>query len=458
MIARPSRAASNWRPPALPTLAASPLSEEAAERADVLRTVTFYIALALVFMKFAMLQEIQTYVMHFNGRLMYILGVPALLGVLLSGGIRRALYGAATRYWYLFSLWLLICVPFSSWKSDSFRLARGFLLYQLIMLLVIAGLVSSWKEFRKVANAIGIAAVLNLVTARIFGGTGAERLSLEFGTVGNSNDYAAHLLLTLPFLLLFVYNSRSYFKRIAVFALLGVGALLILKTGSRGALLALICDVLFVFFRGSSRQRIVLLCLVPLTAAAVVPFLSSEVRTRILSFSSSEANVSTEAMESSEARGYLIRKAIEYSFEYPLFGVGPGQFSNFEGGHNKVIGRHGLFHSAHNSFILAFAEDGMPGGILFLTAYISTFLLLNRTYRRAKARADSTDIKDMAFCIMLAMTGFTVAITFLNFTYLFYGPALSGLAISLWRSANLEFARRDAAASKAVPRAAGLSA
>jgi putative inorganic carbon (hco3(-)) transporter len=443
VIAQPARVPPNWtntgaaspKPPTDPT---------AAERADVLRTVTFYMALSLVFIKFAMLQEIQAYVMGFKGYVLYIFGVPAILGVIVSGGIRRAMGGWPAWFWSLFSVWLFICIPFSSWKGDSFRVARGFLLYQFVLLVVISGLVLSWRECRLVVKAIGIAAIVNLIAARLFGAMsgGAERLTLDFGMVANSNDYAAHLLLTVPFLLIFVYNSKSVVLRIGACLVLAGGALIILRTGSRGALVAMGADILFVLWRGSVRQRIVLACLIPLTAAAILPFVPADVLKRIRSFSASGENVSVEAMESSQARSYLLRKAFEYAVEFPLAGVGPGQFSNYEGGHNEVYGKHGMYHSAHNSFILAFAETGVIGGILVLAAYCSTFLLLNRTYRRAKLRPDCKDIQNVAFCLMLAMVGFCVAIAFLNFTYFFYGPALGGLAISVWRAADVEFSRR----------------
>jgi hypothetical protein len=49
------------------------------------------------------------------------------------------------------------------------------------------------------------------------------------------------------------------------------------------------------------------------------------------------------------------------------------------------------------------------------------------------------------FCIMLGMVGFTVAITFLNFAYFFYLPAMAGLATGVWSAAEREFQLRGAA-------------
>ena len=414
-----------------------------ADSADPLRTVTFYTALALVFVKFGMLAEIQGLLMHFNAYLLYVFGIPAALGVFVAGGLRRTMAFRTARYWVAFNIWMFLCVPFSSWKFGSLMLAKGYLTNNLILMFVIAGLVVSWRECWLLVRAIAIAAIINILTGRFFASMEGGRLSLNFsGTVGNANDYAAHLLLTLPFLLLFVYNSRSVVKRVSALLALACGILMIVRTASRVALIALIVCALFAFFRGSAAQRLAMLCLVPVAMIAIPVFVSAGALQRIVSFSSSEQDVSQEAMESSDARRYVMRKSIEYTLQFPLFGVGPGQFPGYEGAHNEVFGTHGMWHQAHNAWLQASSECGIPGAIFLMAGYISSFLLLNRTYRQASRRSDCRDIRSTAFCVMLGMVGFLVAISFLNFAYLFYGPAMAGVAISIWRSANYEFEHR----------------
>ena len=440
----PSRPAQEeWYPPA-----AAVRESASADRADPLRTLTYYAALVLVFIKFGMLAEIQGQLMGFHGYLLYIFGAPAAIGVLMAGGVRRTLVGRPAYYWLAFSTWMIVCVPFSYWKYGSLMLAKNFVRDDTLMLFVIAGLTVSWRECRLLAKAIGIAAVINIATGRFFANSQGGRLSLNFGTVANSNDYAAHLLLTLPFLLLFVYNSKAVVVRAGALLLFCAGILVMLRTASRGALIALIICAIFAFARASAMQRVALLCLFPIVVAAVLVFVPSEALQRIRSFSASESDASQEALESTDARRYVMRKGIEYTLEYPLFGVGPGQFPSYEGAHNKVYGEHGMWHEAHDAWIEASSECGIPGGILLLAGYISSFLMLNRTYRKARQRPDCEDIRNTIFCIMLGMVGFCVAITFLNFAYLFYGPALAGIAIAMERAANYEFEHRVAAPAK----------
>lgn len=439
----------NVAPAVIPTQANAVAGPPFSEQADMLQTVAFYMGLAMAFTRFAMLQEIQTAVMHFKGYLLYVFGIPAIFGMVMAGGLQRTLKFRTAYYWVGYALWIFACVPFSTWRSDSLREAMGFARTNLVLLFVIAGLTVSWRQCRLLVQSIAVAAVVNLASSRIFGSVeaGDQRLGLDFGMVANANDFAAHLLMTLPFLLLVVYSSKSLVLRAAAILGVGFGILTVLKSGSRGSLVALLVVTLYVFLRGSTRDRIALACLIPLTLVAVMAFVPGRVLERLRSFSASSSNADRAALESSQTRAYLLRKALEYTFEFPLFGVGPAQFPNYEGTNTKSMGTHGYWHETHNSWLEASSECGIPGGLLFLGGWTSSLLLVNRTYRKAKTRPDCQDIQNVTFCTLLAIIGFCMAVTFLNFAYFFYGPAVGGLAIALSRAADGEFERRSLVAA-----------
>lgn len=416
---------------------------ELADRVDPMRRLTFYAALLLLLVKFAMLPEILGLVAGFNTRILYIVGIPAAIGLIVSGGVRRALAGAPAKIWLAFTCWMLVCVPFSSWKMGSLMLTTGFTRDGTLLMLTIAGLMVSWRECRLMIGAIGCGAMVSVLAGFAFASENGGRLSLSFnGIMGNSNDFAAHLILTLPFLLVVVYNSRSALARIAAGAIAGYGLLMIVRTASRGGTIALLVCAAFAFFASNARQRFVLLLVMPAAVILVLLLVPSTALQRIRSFSSSEQDVSQEALESTEARQYVLQKGIEYTLDFPLFGVGPGQFSSYEGSHNKLYGEHGMWHQTHNAWVQASSECGIPGGLLLLAGYISSFWILFRTWRQAARRSDCEDIRNTAFCALLGMAGFMVAITFLNFAYYFQGPALAGMAMVVRRAANYEFRHR----------------
>jgi len=286
---------------------------------------------------------------------------------------------------------------------------------------------------------------VNLMCARIFlKGVGSEhRVSLEFGSISNPNDLAAHLLFALPFLLWVAMSSKFILMRL--FALLGVvyGLYVILGTGSRGAFVALGVAVVYFLLRGTVRQRLVLVGIAPIVAAVLLTVVPTRVLQRLVSFSASDADAVGDAIASSTTRQYLLKTSIGYTLQYPLFGVGPGQFSSFEGMHNRIVGTHGVWQEAHNTFTQVSSECGIPGAILFIAGIVSTFLLLNRTFRQARNRPDCADIRAAVFCVSLGLVAFCTAIAFVNFAYFFYLPAMAGLAIAMSKAAQVEFQSRS---------------
>jgi O-antigen ligase len=248
--------------------------------------------------------------------------------------------------------------------------------------------------------------------------------------------------LVLPFLLWAGVSAKFVWVRAA--ALLGVayGLCQVASTASRGAAVALLAGLLFTLLRGTTTQRFGSLAAAPLAALLIFVMVPKDALTRIRAFSSADNAVQAEAVESAQSRMYLMAKSITYTGEHPLFGVGPGQFSLFEGTHNQVIGTHGMWHETHNSFTQVSSECGIPALLFFVAGILSTFLLNNSVYREARRRPDCEDIRAAFFYTMLGMVVFCVAIAFLNFGYFFYLPALAGLSIAMAAAAREEMQSR----------------
>ena len=429
--------------------AAPPIPLAAVSEADdPVRKTAFRLGLALVFLRFSMLHQIQSMLMHVNLRLLYLVGIPALLGVLVAGGIRRTFRGRPAVYWTAFAVWMVLATPFSSWIGGSASFVLVYLRTNIVMLFVVAGLAVTWRECRQLMYVIGASAVINALAARLFQSeetAAAGRLSLDVGTIANSNDYAAHMLLVIPFLLWIGLSSRWMAVRLAACLGVAYGIFIILDTGSRGGTIGLCAGLLFFLWRGTARQRIALLALGPVALVALLALVPGKTLERIRTITADTRNGDQEAIMSSESRQYLLRKSVLYALEHPLFGVGPGQFASYEGRHNIVVGTHGLWHEAHNSFTQAASECGIPALVFFLAGIVSTWRLLSATCREASRRPDCRDIQTTTFCIMLAMAGFLAAITFLNFAYFFYLPALAGLAIATHHAAREQFRSRAGA-------------
>jgi hypothetical protein len=431
----------------VPPYVAAPGTEWSAEIDDPLRKLAFRFGLILIFLRFSLLQFILTFVTSANLRLLYVFGLPALIGVVLNGGIRRTFASRNAWYWTGYAAWMIVAVPFSVWKGGSASVVIGFWRTVLPMLLIMGGLGMTWREYKSVLRTLAWAAVVSMIAGPLFDkdyGTG--RAGMEFGTVADPNDYAAHLLLLLPFLLWVVLDAKSKFARAAAMAGLGAGIIVVFRTGSRGGAVGLALGVLYFFFRATTKQRIVMALLIPVGIMAILAVAPQRSVGRILSLvSSTDSQEFGDAEASTLSRLYLLRKSIEYTLQFPVFGVGADQFAMYEGEHNAVIGTHGMWHGTHNTFTQVSSENGIPALLFFVAGVVSSYRLFSSVRRQARERMDCGDIESAAVCGMVAMVAFYGAISFLNFAYLMYAPAIGGLAILCERCARNEMRDRAGA-------------
>lgn len=419
------------------------------DRNNPLRIFALSLGLCLVFLRVSALHQVQTALMSVNLKLLYVVGIPATLGTILCGGLHRAFARSPAWYWLGYWVWMAAACPTSVWRSNSVaKVVLPYLRTNLPVMIVIAGLIVGWKECRSMMRCMALGAFATLLVARLFQNDDfTGRFSLEFGTVSNSNDFACHLLFCLPFLYWVVLSSKSFAMRLLCLGGIGYGVLTVVKTGSRGGLVGLALVVIACFCWSPMGHRLALLALIPIGCALSVALVPHETLVRILSFSADQQQTSAEAMESTDQRKYLLRKSIEYTLEFPIFGVGPDNFAMYEGGHNQVIGSHGAWHATHNTFTEVSSECGIPALLLYLAGLISSFRIFYSTFKKARSRPDCKDIKDMMFCTMLCMIGFVAATSFLNFAYQFYQVLLGGWAVAVAAATKEEFANRE----RAVP-------
>jgi hypothetical protein len=404
-----------------------------------LRKAALALSVLFVFIRFSWLHNIQHALLGFNMGLLYLVGVPALLGMALSGGLGRTMKSRTAVWWIAFNIWVALATLFSTWVGGSAPLAYAYFKTNTGMLFVIPGLVLKWRECTRMMYAIACAGAASLLYARMFS-TNSARLELGFGTIANSNDYAVHLLLVAPFVLWIGLRWKFAIFKIASLAALGYAAYLILSTASRGALVGLAVMALVAVIIGTARQRLVVLTLAPLTLIGLAAAVGQSTWGRLVTFSTEEGN--QEAAASAQIREYLLGKSIAYTFQHPLFGVGPGMFAIYEGSHETTVnGARGTYHNAHNSYTIASSECGLPGLAFYLLGIGSTFGLLLRTHKKAKDPRFK-DIRDVTFCVILGYAGYCTAVTFTNFTFMFYPLAMAGLAIAIATTAEREFRER----------------
>lgn len=422
-----------------------------ADQMSPIRQAGFFLALIFLFIRLTALHELIADRLGFNTYVLYLFGPPAILCMLLSGGLQRSFRWLPAYLWLGFLLFLYLSVPLSIWRGGSFKLVTTYTRTEFILLPLIAGLGATWTDLRKLMRVMSLGGMVSVLigiffTSAIVGG----RNELAFGTMSNANDFAAHLIFVLPFVILAVMTWKSILLRVAAVLMILAGLYRILSTGSRGALVALLVTLVFVFLRFSLKKKLVMMIAASIVFLAMIALLPGAVSARLLSlFKSDEEQILVDegAYASRQSRTHLLKRSLYLTITHPLLGVGPGEFANAENEDSQAqFDQRGAWHDTHNAYTQVSSETGIPAGLCFIAAVITTFTLVNRIYKEARKRSESPIQRPVmltSFCILVSIIGFMAACFFLSLAYTFYFPLLSGIAIVLAQSVQLEWAKED---------------
>jgi O-antigen ligase len=436
--------------PASPVIRAAKLQQPQAsvQRTDpaednILRRFGFRCALFLVFLRFGYVHELLWYELgNTDTYLLFITNSLAIGAAIASGSLRRTFAAKQARWWLAFAVWLLLATLFSTWKAESSKLWLEYLRNDFGMLVVIAGLALTLKECMQLAYAVALGGLMNVLVGRLlFHSVENGRLFIDFGSIANSNDFAAHLLLVLPFVLFAVLTKSKIIKLAGTLVLIG-GAYLGATTASRGALIAALIVAAFVLYRTRGFVRIAVLVALPFIALVFIALLPDTIKSRYATlYDDQAAQADRGATESMESRRYLFQTSLQFTMKNPLFGVGPGEFANSEGREARAQGQHGYWQVNHSSYTQVSSEAGIPALIFFLGAIFSTFWLLSSVEKRCRHLPQFRSTRILAFCAMMSLIGFCVAIVFLSLAYTYHLLFLTGLAIALHRALQKELSR-----------------
>ena len=436
----------------LPSVGASvlppPVSNPAAQGADdgVLGRIGFAAALAYVFIRFGLLNDAITTILGFNPHLVYFIAPVAMLAVLFTRGLFRAVQYKPGILFCAFMGWLLIATPFSVWRGGSFQTLFTAFEADFSMFFMIVGLTTTWRRFRLMLFAIAAGGVCDFLLCLRYPGSVEGRFALGFGTLSNPNDLATQFLFALPMCVFaFLVSKRvSLAKFILPPTIVGI-LIFVLRTGSRAALLTLIGISLYLVFRGSVQLKIAALVAVAVLGTIAVLILPADVKWRYLSlFSSSssmadvDATRAQEATGSATARQQLLENSLSETIHHPLFGVGPGEFAVAEADVAKTLGRRAGWQVTHNSYTQVSAEAGIPAFLFFAGALFGSMKLLYTVYKRSSAQARLHYLAVPTLCLLVSTIALSINIFFSALAYGYYVPAITALAMAAASIANLD--------------------
>ena len=420
-------------------------TSETIRQADVdnpLRKLGLYLAIAFIFCRFSLVQEVVAITLNFDPHLVRMLGIPTVVLAAITGGLWRVLRSRLSYAWLGLLIWMALSTPLSYWPGGSTSLIFSFVKGQLPILLIVGGLVLTWKECRLVLITIALACAVNVLSGRFFtlSQNSDSRLSLEGGTIGNANDFTAHLLFALPFVIfVLLISDRAWIRRILCLGVLGYGVYFCAATGSRGGLVGFAAALMFILFRARGWVRIGALGASAVMFLLVLAVLPQSMLQRYATLFTDETD-NLEAVESTLARTHLLKSSIQFTMQHPIFGVGPGEFSDYEAAFAKSAGKRPAWQVTHNAYTQVSSEAGIPALLFFLTAIVMSFRTFGRVQRAARSRPQLRSMATACFCCQLSLVGFCTAIIFLSLAYTMYLPTMSGLALAFSGSLERELA------------------
>jgi O-antigen ligase len=404
---------------------------------DVLLKLAFWFFLVDLFLTMSKLLEIVS--ISGNTRVPY-LGVTihfATFGLaVVSGGARRVLDTRIGICLALFTSWMMVCTVLSTWRGGSVDT----LLHEWVPTFVIfcgCGTVATLSQCRKTTAVLAAGTTIIAGASYLLASVKQDRLAFEGGTLGNSNDLSLLLVFGLPFLLAPVlWKGSSNFRKLLVMALGVMVLVVVVRSASRGSLVALGTILLILFWTQTFAGKVKLGLLTVVMVTAFFALTPKEILSRYVTiFGDAEQSddVAASAEYSSIARRELLQQSLKLTVAHPLFGVGPGIFVVGAAQMSSAEGQRPMWHVSHNTYTQVSSETGIPGLLLYLGALWATFR--NVFWFRTHSRIDRTgSVSAMGLAFLLSLAGLCVGLTFSSSAYLPYMPILMGLSVVFRKS------------------------
>jgi len=367
------------------------------------------------------------------------LHLPLVFGVLAAGliFISHGITAFSTKigkFAGLFTLWLVICIPFSQWKGGSFALLQDELSRSILIFMMVGTAANSLRKVQSVISIVGCAVVVTMGIAlwqnvRIDG-----RLTMAAGQYSNSNDLAQVILLGMCFLPVLGVRAKSRFLKILSYGMILPLMYTLFVTGSRAGLVAMLVLAGVVFMAASVGKKLALIVLMPILLGGLLttsPALRLRMKT-LVQASGPVAMGSSEdmAISSTQSRMDMLKQSIELTVKNPLFGVGPGVFQAAAADLQRSIGQRASWLETHNAYTQVSSEMGFPGAIFFLGMVVSSITGLLRVRSRAKSNPSFEPIRTTSEALLLGFITFAVTSFFSSVAYGFIFWTLFGLCSS----------------------------
>lgn len=336
---------------------------------------------------------------------------------------------------------MLATAPFSIWPGGAVGVVTDLFSKVIVVFVLILNTLTTRTRFERFVEVVvlsccyvGVRAVLDYAMGLNLVEDG--RAQGEGGLFGNPNDMALNLVAFLPLAVILMLGRQRPIVR----GILAIGApaivAAIIFSRSRGGTLGLVAMLVVLLFQLRRVKPRVAVIVVAVTLFTI-PLLPDSFTQRMSSIIHPEEDVTG----SREARKRLLREAYQAYLDHPVFGLGAGQFLNYNPKEREEV-----WHQTHNAWLQVASELGTGGLLVFSVIVGSGFLAglqavrvlrRSRPRQRLKSRepaevlARRERLQLYASAVLASLTGWLVAAMFASVAYYWTLYLVLGLAITL---------------------------
>ncbi len=251
------------------------------------------------------------------------------------------------------------------WRGGAFYHTLDFSKALVIWVLTFL-VVMDFPRLRRIifiqAGSVAVIAVASIAKSQ-----GHPRLEGVLGGIySNPNDLAFAIVLSLPFCLAFLLNSKSGLKKISWAVAMFVMSAALFLTASRAGFIDLVISgsvCLWHFGVKGRRPHLIVIAVVLGTIIMLAGGRQLKDRFAAIGGGDLETTTETKAESSFEARKQLMIRSLEVIGHYPILGTGVENFVLVSGD----------WHEVHMTYLQVAVEGGIPALIIYLMFFARGF-------------------------------------------------------------------------------------
>ena len=312
-------------------------------------------------------------------------------------------------YLSLLTILLFVSAVFSPvWRGGAFNSALEFSKAWLAWMATFL-LVTSFRALRRIVFIQSASVALVALYAIVKGHSVPRLQDVVGGIYGNPNDMAMAIVLSIPFCLAFLISARSLLRKAAWLLAIVIMTSALLLTASRAGFIELgISGMVLLWHFGVKGKRTYLIVGAMVLMAGSFMVAGHQLALRWAGFfGGGQTEEQDVARTSYVQRRELVTRAIETIADYPILGVGAGNFPVLSGN----------WHHVHVAYLQIAVEGGIPALILYVMFLARGFVNL-----RVLFKAKNLDAETVLFlgAMKSALVGFVVGACFAPVAYSYF--------------------------------------